>query len=197
MTTDIGNYLREIRGKRSLRNISELTGISHTHLSDIEKGKDRRTGKTMIPSPDALKKIADGTGADYLEMLKIAGYLSNYMEEELIQLENKAKERYKEGAKHANDFDLSIIDDAIEKLDDAVRFQKEVIRDKKKVDFKDAAFLNGLYKTIKEMDVDVFSEEDRQRLRGIISLLLSNARDIDIDDIHKQLKESKSKNNKE
>lgn len=77
MTTDIGNYLKELRGKRSLRNISELTGISHTHLSDIEKGKDRRTGKTMIPSPDALKKIADGTGADYLEMLKLAGYLSD------------------------------------------------------------------------------------------------------------------------
>lgn len=77
MATDIGNYLREIRGKRSLRNISELTGVSHTHLSDIEKGKDRRTGKTMIPSPDALKKIADGTGADYLEMLKLAGYLSD------------------------------------------------------------------------------------------------------------------------
>lgn len=119
------------------------------------------------------------------------------MEEKLIELEENAKERYKEGATHVDSFDLSIIDDAIEKLNAAVYYQKEIIRDNEKVDFKDAAFLNGLYKTIKETDVDVFSEEDRQRLRGIIFLLLSNARDIDIEDIHKQLKESKSKNNKE
>lgn len=203
MTTDIGNYLREIRGKRSLRNISELTGISHTHLSDIEKGKDRRTGKTMIPSPDALKKIADGTGADYLEMLKIAGYLSDYMEEKLIQLEQKAKKRSKENAKIADDFNFNEYDDVTNRLSIAIEQKKKITADNELIDKEDenknAVFLLNLYRTLERSRLKAahFDKETQSKLLNIIALLLSNARDIDIEDIHKQITESKPKNKKE
>ena len=77
MSTEIGKYIKELRGSKSLRQMERDTGVSHTYLSSVEKGRDPRSKKELIPPPPTLKKIADGTGADYLEMLKIAGYLSD------------------------------------------------------------------------------------------------------------------------
>ncbi|MCA1011381.1 helix-turn-helix domain-containing protein [Halobacillus halophilus] len=72
---DFGNYLRELRGKKSLREVSKGTGISHTYLSTLEKGYDPRTKKKRNPAPNTLKLLADYYEVSYNDLLVKAGYL--------------------------------------------------------------------------------------------------------------------------
>jgi len=67
-----GSKLREYRKESNLTlvQLSELTGISQSYLSQIE------TGKAGIPSPDMLRRLADGLSypATYAALLHDAGY---------------------------------------------------------------------------------------------------------------------------
>lgn len=74
---ELGNYLRELRGKKSLRDVTKETGVSHAYLSTLEKGCDPRTGKPRKPATDVLKKLADYYGAQYFDLLILAGYLDD------------------------------------------------------------------------------------------------------------------------
>lgn len=75
---EFGGFLRELRGKRSLREMERLTGLSHTYLSSLEKGVDPRSGKERKPTPEVLRQIADAfPEADYFTLMKIAGYFTN------------------------------------------------------------------------------------------------------------------------
>ena len=58
MDNKIGDFIRNYRGKMSLREFAEKCEISHTHLDSIEKGYDPRTGKPVRVTVDTLKKIA-------------------------------------------------------------------------------------------------------------------------------------------
>jgi transcriptional regulator with XRE-family HTH domain len=82
MANKLGQYLRELRGKRSLREIAELTGLSHTYIADVEKGFRRGTNKPLKPSPESLKKLSEALGAPYVELMVLAGY---WDEEELLE----------------------------------------------------------------------------------------------------------------
>lgn len=74
--TEVGNYLRNLRGKRSLRDIQEISGISYTHLRNIEKGIDPRSGSELIPTPEVLKKLSEALNVNYIELMEKAGYLT-------------------------------------------------------------------------------------------------------------------------
>lgn len=80
--TEIGNVLKELRGKMSLREASEKIGISHTYLDTIEKGFDKRSGKHVNPSPETLRLISDAYNYPYIDLLKLAGYIDEAKEEE-------------------------------------------------------------------------------------------------------------------
>ncbi|WP_100400609.1 helix-turn-helix domain-containing protein [Bacillus sp. FJAT-44742] len=73
---DFGNYLKELRGERSLRDVQKGTGISHTYLSTLEKGFDPRTKKQRKPTPETLKKLASYYDISYTTLLEKAGYIS-------------------------------------------------------------------------------------------------------------------------
>ncbi|MFF5994240.1 helix-turn-helix transcriptional regulator [Lysinibacillus sp. KU-BSD001] len=73
---DLGDLLRELRGSRSLREIGEITELSHTYIADIEKGYRRGTKKPINPSPETLKRLADAYNYPYEDLMKIAGYLN-------------------------------------------------------------------------------------------------------------------------
>jgi len=73
----LGELLKELRGKESLRNASERIGISHTYLDTIEKGFDKRSGKPVKPTPDTLKLISKAYDCSYEELMKVAGYIEN------------------------------------------------------------------------------------------------------------------------
>ncbi|WP_077212635.1 helix-turn-helix domain-containing protein [Bacillus dakarensis] len=72
---ELGNYLKELRGKKSIREVAKEVGISHTYLSTLEKGKDPRTGYGRKPSIETLQKLAIGLNVSYLELLQLVGYL--------------------------------------------------------------------------------------------------------------------------
>jgi len=82
---EFGDYLREIRGKRSLRTIESLTGISHTYLSSLEKGYDPRSKKPRSPTPEVIKQLSEGLNIDYYLLMKKAGYLDNRPAHEIIE----------------------------------------------------------------------------------------------------------------
>lgn len=71
----LGELLRGLRGKRSLRDVADATELSHTYISDIEKGYRRGTKSPINPSPDTLKRLADAYAYPYQDLLRVAGYI--------------------------------------------------------------------------------------------------------------------------
>ncbi|MDU2063740.1 MAG: helix-turn-helix transcriptional regulator [Sporomusaceae bacterium] len=100
MSNQLGNYIREKRGKTSLREFAARCGISHTHLDTIEKGYDPRTLKRypdksparVQPSLDVLKKIAAGIGEDveYLIILEMEDNKNNSESEIALKVSESA-----------------------------------------------------------------------------------------------------------
>ncbi|MEB5927477.1 helix-turn-helix domain-containing protein [Enterococcus faecalis] len=78
MSYTLGEYLRELRGKESLRSVSErINGrLSHSYISDLEKGISRR-GTPIKPTPEALKVLSEAYDVDYDKLMSLAGYLDN------------------------------------------------------------------------------------------------------------------------
>ncbi|MDO4540208.1 MAG: XRE family transcriptional regulator [Syntrophomonadaceae bacterium] len=68
----LGEFIREQRGGRSLREFALLCGVSHTYIDILEKGYNFRSGKKPIVSTEVLKKIAAGIGVDYLYLAALA-----------------------------------------------------------------------------------------------------------------------------
>lgn len=69
----IGNYIRQYRGKMSLREFAKKCDISHTHLDSIEKGFDPRTGKPVCITVETLKKIANAMNMSINDLLIQSG----------------------------------------------------------------------------------------------------------------------------
>lgn len=76
--SEFGKYLKELRGKRSLREMERITGLSHTYLSTLEKGFDPRSGKERKPTPETLKKLSDTLEVSYEKLLEVAGYIKTF-----------------------------------------------------------------------------------------------------------------------
>lgn len=95
-------FVREKRGKKSLRDFSVLMGLSHTAIKDIESG-------TYTKAFDSLLKIAVGTNTDPSKL--IALYLKDLdMETDIksVKLSNsvtlfKSEESYKKTKKPVPD----------------------------------------------------------------------------------------------
>lgn len=71
----LGELLKSLRGNRTLREIAEITELSHTYISDVEKGFRRGSKKPIHPSPDTLKRLAAAYNYSYEDLMKIAGYI--------------------------------------------------------------------------------------------------------------------------
>ena len=65
---DIGPYLKELRGDRSLRQVARDSGVSDPFLSQIEKGQRN-------PGLRILRKLADFYDVSLNDLLRRAGYL--------------------------------------------------------------------------------------------------------------------------
>ena len=80
----IGELLKELRGKDSLRELHRRTGIALAHLSQIESG-----GRT--PGLSVLRRLADFHGIRLGELLERAGYddaaPENLEDEEIANIE--------------------------------------------------------------------------------------------------------------
>lgn len=70
-TTDLSSFILKRREKIGLsqRQLAELSGLSNTEISRIEKGSRKH------PSPETLKAIAPHIQVNYELLLELAGYL--------------------------------------------------------------------------------------------------------------------------
>ncbi|WP_063563061.1 helix-turn-helix transcriptional regulator [Paenibacillus sp. O199] len=76
---ELGQFLRKLRGKESLRTIAEKSGLSYTYISTIEKGVRPGSNKPIKVTPDALQKLSVAYNHPYEDLLVKAGYLWNQL----------------------------------------------------------------------------------------------------------------------
>jgi len=78
--SNLGKYLEQLRIERklTLREASDLSGLSYTYIRDVELGINRKTKKELTPSPETLKKLAEAYKVDYYLMLEKAGIVDEY-----------------------------------------------------------------------------------------------------------------------
>ncbi|WP_096199483.1 helix-turn-helix domain-containing protein [Bacillus sp. FJAT-45350] len=75
MENELGKFLEELRGKTSLREVANKSGLSHTYIRDLELGINRKTKAPIRPSADTLKQLAKAYDYPSNELLKKAGYI--------------------------------------------------------------------------------------------------------------------------
>ena len=90
--SELGDLLRKLRGDRSLREVAQITDLSHTYISDVEKGFRRASGKPLNPSPEILKRLADAYGYPYEKLMETAGYLDTSFDTQSSQSEKDEAE---------------------------------------------------------------------------------------------------------
>lgn len=81
-----GEELRKLRKEKgfSIRKLSELSGVAHSYLSQVE------TGKRGIPKVETLEKIAAGLDIPLEDLLVLAGYLDP---EDYMRMKNEREDR--------------------------------------------------------------------------------------------------------
>jgi transcriptional regulator with XRE-family HTH domain len=79
---ELGELLKKLRGKISLREAAKRSGLSYSYISSLEKGKHPRTGAAINPTPDILRSLANAYDYPYEELMKLAGYLSDEEKEQ-------------------------------------------------------------------------------------------------------------------
>src|SRR5690625_3533181 len=73
----LGELIKSLRGKESLRDAGKRIGISHTYLDTVEKGRDKRSGNPVNPTPETLRLISRAYNYPYEELMRVAGYIEN------------------------------------------------------------------------------------------------------------------------
>lgn len=105
MSNKLGDYLRTLRGKESLRSVSDrINGrLSHSYISDLEKGLSRR-GTPIKPTPEALKTLSEAYGVSYEKLMMMAGYINTTKENDSsAQIINSKKDKIETIAAHIDD----------------------------------------------------------------------------------------------
>ncbi|MBP1989313.1 helix-turn-helix domain-containing protein [Paenibacillus eucommiae] len=70
-----GKFLEVLRGKMSLREAANKSGLSHAYIRDLELERNRSTNDKIKPSPDTLKKLSEAYNFSYTDLMIKAGYL--------------------------------------------------------------------------------------------------------------------------
>lgn len=69
--SDLGTTLKSVRDMlgKSLKAVADPAGISPAYLVKLEKGE------VVAPSPHVLHRLAGVLGVEYLELMRLAGYV--------------------------------------------------------------------------------------------------------------------------
>lgn len=73
----LGELLKELRGNEALRDAAKRMDITYSYLAMRERGRDRRTGNPIKPTPETLQRIATAYKYDYLKLVEVAGFSNN------------------------------------------------------------------------------------------------------------------------
>ncbi|MCC0743138.1 helix-turn-helix transcriptional regulator [Clostridioides sp. ZZV13-5731] len=91
----LAEIIKEYRSEHnlSLREFSNLCGVSHTYIDKIEKNRDPRNGKAVEPTLDMLEKISLGLNLTLKELLtKLGKIQSNTQNDELLKKVNSKED---------------------------------------------------------------------------------------------------------
>lgn len=94
MSDNLGEYLYNLRGDRSLREIAAMSDgkLSHNYIRSAEKGVGTNGGE-FVPSPEKLKAFSEVYNVSYEKLMNMAGYspTPDYpdwaSEEDVVELE--------------------------------------------------------------------------------------------------------------
>lgn len=79
----------------SLRDAAQLIGISHSYLSILEQGVDKRKNTPVKPTPEILKYISAAYEIDYTYLMNLVGYIANteddLSDKEILDIEKEAQ----------------------------------------------------------------------------------------------------------
>jgi SOS regulatory protein LexA len=73
--SDLGELLKKLRGKKSLREASKLSGLSYSYISSLEKGEHPKTKANIQASPESLKALSKAYNYSYTDLMQAAGYI--------------------------------------------------------------------------------------------------------------------------
>lgn len=79
---EINDFLRDLRGKMSLREAAQKSGLSHSYIAALEQNKRPGSNGPISPSPESLKRLAEAYRYPYEELMKKAGYIEGENKEE-------------------------------------------------------------------------------------------------------------------
>jgi hypothetical protein len=87
---EISKLLRDLRGKKTLREASKLTGLSHSYIGFCENGINSY-GKELTFTPDVLYKFSVGYQYPYIELMRVAGILPPSIKQSLDVLDDQTE----------------------------------------------------------------------------------------------------------
>lgn len=70
-SNNLGKFIKRLRAEKdlSLRELAELTGLSHSYLHNLEIGSDPRSGKPLSPTIPSLEKLSTGLNVSLHELI--------------------------------------------------------------------------------------------------------------------------------
>jgi HTH-type transcriptional regulator, competence development regulator len=101
-----GEKLRKLRKEKgfSIRKLSELSGVAHSYLSQVE------TGKRGIPKVETLEKIATGLNIPSIDLLVQAGYIDP---DDYVKMKNEREDiEWSLAEQEQNPFELNFLLDS-------------------------------------------------------------------------------------
>ena len=72
---DIGEFLKTLRGRMSLREAADRSGLSHSYINSLEKGEHPKTKAPIKPTPETLERLSRAYNYSYEELMSKAGYI--------------------------------------------------------------------------------------------------------------------------
>lgn len=98
--SDFRNYIKKVREDKGLkmRELERLSGISQSYISQIENGK------RSIPTPDVIKKLANGLNENPIDLMVLAGYFSKEEAEQRKKILNQLKKEQEEDRKESYNY---------------------------------------------------------------------------------------------
>lgn len=75
----LGDFIKQKReaNNLSLRDLAEISGLSHNYISLLEKGYDPRSNKPIVPTIESLIKLSNALNVALYDFLIETGYVDS------------------------------------------------------------------------------------------------------------------------
>ena len=113
---ELGDFLKQLRGKMTFREAAEKSGVSHAYIRYLEIGKRPGSNTPINPSPEMLKGLAKAYNHSYKDLMMRAGY--SYDEEVNATINGNKDDSLYVLKRMIDHFDIDLTEkDKLEKLE--------------------------------------------------------------------------------